>query len=831
MTAAQQVNQVIQHPASADVYISHGWGLCAIPPNTKGPRTPGWQHKENMVKSQADILPGHGMGLCHAYSGTMALDIDSWDVAAGALIPHGLDINVLYAAPDAVIIDSGRAGHGKLLYAMPAGITLRSKKIIIGGQVAYELRCATATGLTVQDILPPTIHPLTQQPYRWAGNGHWSRLPTIPLELLNMWQALLTADTERVMACNTNFDASWDEIHQALEFISSDCDRDTWIKVGMALHFAGTRTDQLDNALALWNEWSKQCEARYPGEAEILTQWASFKGDKAVGIRIGTLFKLAKDGGWVRPIPDASMFFKPVDGQPLVTEDESLIIFTPKPPKLDFSLLPDVLATRASQIAETVGCDPMIPLFAGLGAACAVIDSRIRLEIRPGYKVPPVLWLMTIGEPGDKKSPGSSEMLELINQIESEDRERYAKALLDWEGVEAMCNGVRKAWLDASASAEGQLVPVVAPTNATPPPKPVDKRLTINDVTSQKLVRMTADRPQGLLAVFDELSSWIGRMCDPKSGDDRGCWVQGYDSRSYVMDRVGVQGAIKAENHAVSIYGNVQPSVFKNAMSKLETDGLLQRFIPAAIDGDMAKRGKTIPDFLLNKGQWEQAIRCAHAMPVQVYRFSDEAQSAFEDYEDWYYAQRDDDRLLLTIGTFMTAYSKLEGLHGRLCLVLHMLESPFSPMVSAAMVRRVSKMIKHYIVPMFRYTLIELAGVSQLDTWVREWIIQHCVNTQYVSLSDLKRSARVQLKDAQPWQEDQLITNAMYPLENEKWVVRIDDRSKEGKHFTEWAIDPALKERFAGYRARSNAAKKRAVEQMYADNPTSPRTRVKGIDY
>ena len=179
----------------------------------------------------------------------------------------------------------------------------------------------------------------------------------------------------------------------------------------------------------------------------------------------------------------------------------------------------------------------------------------------------------------------------------------------------------------------------------------------------------------------------------------------------------------------------------------------------------------------------------------------------------------------------MTAYSKLEGLHGRLCLVMHILESPFNPLVSAAMVRRVSKVIKHYIVPMFRYTLIELAGVSQLDTWVREWIIQHCVNTQYVSLSDLKRSARVQLKDAQPWQEDQLITNAMYPLENEKWVVRIDDRSKEGKHFTEWAIDPTLKERFKAYRARSNAAKKRAVEQMYADNPTSSRTRVKGIDY
>ena len=45
-------------------------------------------------------------------------------------------------------------------------------------------------GLTVQDVLPPSIHPDTQQPYRWAGRGHWTRLPMVPMQLLDLWRAL-----------------------------------------------------------------------------------------------------------------------------------------------------------------------------------------------------------------------------------------------------------------------------------------------------------------------------------------------------------------------------------------------------------------------------------------------------------------------------------------------------------------------------------------------------------------------------------------------------------------------------------------------------------------
>ncbi|OBQ31631.1 MAG: hypothetical protein AN487_23865, partial [Anabaena sp. CRKS33] len=94
---------VQQHPASVDAYIRHGWSLVPIPPGTKGPRTTGWNRRESALRSQADLPPAHGIGLAHAYSGTMALDIDDWLTATTMLSLMGVDLQALYDAPDAVI--------------------------------------------------------------------------------------------------------------------------------------------------------------------------------------------------------------------------------------------------------------------------------------------------------------------------------------------------------------------------------------------------------------------------------------------------------------------------------------------------------------------------------------------------------------------------------------------------------------------------------------------------------------------------------------------------------------------------------------------------------
>lgn len=293
-------------------YISHGLSLCAIPPGTKGPTTTGWNLKENTLTSTIVIPEGYGLGLCHAYSGTMALDIDSMEMATTMLEAAGVDLQALLNAPDAVKVNSGRPGRGKLIYRVPAIIgPLRTKKISIDKQVIYELRCATADGLTMQDCIYPTIHPDTGKQYQWEGD--WKNLPTIPTELLNHWIELIDQDKQRTINTGEgkgSVNASWEEIELAVYAIDPNCSREDWFKVGTALHWAGAQTGELRKAFDLWDSWSQGSPDKYPGERKIYEQWQSFKSDKANRITLGTLFHIAKEHCWKRPQVDVSDLFR-----------------------------------------------------------------------------------------------------------------------------------------------------------------------------------------------------------------------------------------------------------------------------------------------------------------------------------------------------------------------------------------------------------------------------------------------------------------------------------------------------------------------------------------
>lgn len=73
----------------------------------------------------------------------------------------------------------------------------------------------------------------------------------------------------------------------ALHTIPADCDRDTWIKVGMASKEAGIGFEAFD----LWSAQADSYRAK-----DCSSAWKSFKEGKGVGA--GTLFTIAKRHGW-----------------------------------------------------------------------------------------------------------------------------------------------------------------------------------------------------------------------------------------------------------------------------------------------------------------------------------------------------------------------------------------------------------------------------------------------------------------------------------------------------------------------------------------------------
>lgn len=258
-------------------YAAHGWALVPIPTGRKGPLTARWNQRELCITDPAlaEWLDGN-VGLAHAYSGTCAIDVDDLDRTLAWLAERNIDLREWLDAPDAVRIES-RPGRAKLLYRIEK--PLPSFKLPCG----LELRCAATNGLTVQDVLPPSIHPDTGQPYTWAYNspvGHWSELPPLPGPLANLWHGLIAPTAPRVpkpVVRSRAVHADSPRLLKLLDLHDPDAGYDSWLAVGMALHH---ESGGAPAGLELWNTWSAQGQ-KYKGIGDLEQHWRSFRLDHA----------------------------------------------------------------------------------------------------------------------------------------------------------------------------------------------------------------------------------------------------------------------------------------------------------------------------------------------------------------------------------------------------------------------------------------------------------------------------------------------------------------------------------------------------------------------
>ena len=247
-------------------YAMHGWRLAPIAAGTKGPTAKGWNHPDAAITHPVAASRLEAAGLCHAYSGTCAIDIDDYAAAKLWLADRGIDLDHL--ASHAVQIKSPAANRGKLIYQMP--VPLPSKKIYGKDKSnVIDFRCGTANGLTVQDVLPPSPHPnehgIIDGNYEWVGD--WRHLSPIPNKLYALWQSLIsTADeyeSEPTMPRS--------QLVDLLKTLDPDMGRDDWIRVGMAIHheYGGS-----EEGFRLWDAWSRQGE-KYVG-SDMRACWSSF---------------------------------------------------------------------------------------------------------------------------------------------------------------------------------------------------------------------------------------------------------------------------------------------------------------------------------------------------------------------------------------------------------------------------------------------------------------------------------------------------------------------------------------------------------------------------
>ena len=287
--------------------LQNGFALVPIPYGRKGPQTVGWNLRQNVAvnPSDANRLEGMNVGLAHAYctpNPTCALDIDHYPNAKAWLASHSIDLDALIHASGQVVIHSGKRNSLKLIYRLPEGqLPLESKKINgTDGKAALEFRCATKDGHTVQDVLPPSLHPEGQL-YIWLGDGDPLQPPYIPHELLSLW-CLLIANGSRVALRKSNSLAGSHprpetprqvaNVLSPLSFIDADCDYEMWRNVVWAVLSTGWLCAE-DMAY----DWSRTAPDRFEEDAFWLVA-NSYIPDLSDQITLGTLYYHARRGGW-----------------------------------------------------------------------------------------------------------------------------------------------------------------------------------------------------------------------------------------------------------------------------------------------------------------------------------------------------------------------------------------------------------------------------------------------------------------------------------------------------------------------------------------------------
>lgn len=136
-------------------------------------------------------------------------------------------------------------------------------------------------GTGSQVVLPPSLHPITGQPYRWEKplELDLQDLMTEDSALVASWCGADDRKPERGGAARCDWETEAPKIERALAALPDsvvkerDGDRvnGCWLYVGMALHHA---SEGRDEGLALWNDWSAR-SAKFNAK-ENAYQWRRF---------------------------------------------------------------------------------------------------------------------------------------------------------------------------------------------------------------------------------------------------------------------------------------------------------------------------------------------------------------------------------------------------------------------------------------------------------------------------------------------------------------------------------------------------------------------------
>lgn len=335
-------------------------------------------------------------------------------------------------------------------------------------------------------------------------------------------------------------------------------------------------------------------------------------------------------------------------------------------PPFPVDALPQPICRFVVAGAKAIGCHRTylaLPLLSGL--ASAIGNTRV-LELKPGWRVPAIIWSAIVGASGTAKTPAFRLSMQPFRARQERTLRRYVSDLHQYAAD--MQNYRRAVWRwkrDKQPDAEPP----------REPRRPRAERSVVTDTTVEALADLLRENPRGLLLACDELGGWTGVFDRWGSGQARAGiahWLAMHDAESLIIDRRGGgPNSVCVDRAAVSVTGGVHPAALQRALAS----GLGPRLL---VSWPLQRRKRWSEACLAPKVEAELARLVDRLYELQpavddqgvpqpvVVGMSAEAKAGWKAYYNDHAAEH-----AHLAGELRAAWSKLEEYAARLALVVH----------------------------------------------------------------------------------------------------------------------------------------------------------------
>jgi len=366
--------------------------------------------------------------------------------------------------------------------------------------------------------------------------------------------------------------------------------------------------------------------------------------------------------------------------------------------------LPPGIAEYAIDQGRVIGVHPEMIAMGCLTTIAAALDDAFVICPKPNepkWRERACLWAMVIAPPGSKKSVAIRRPMEPLSKINNAMISEFTRDMGEYMPKLREFNIRERSAEKRRANGEGFEEREDAPS------KPAQRRIIINDVTTEKLGELFQDNTRGMLYSTDELALWFS-LFDAYSknggGKDRAYALRAYEGGETTFDRKG-SGTTHVTNWSYSVVGTTQPDKIREIARDSADDGLFQRFMCVEVSRKGVQADFDHPENEALARDYTRAIQDIYAMKPgndPVVKMGPEAASMYREFCGWVERMSTNDSLSPML---LGHLGKWSGLWARLCLVYHAYgcalagKYPATTPIAARTAERVTAFMQRFLLP------------------------------------------------------------------------------------------------------------------------------------